>query len=332
MTIYTEDDFLELNREILEKGNILRFRIKGRSMQPFIRDQEVVLIESCQPSELKIGDIIFYRVAPSKIVIHRFIRKIRNHSEMSFLTKGDANFHFDPPVNPADILGKILAIERNGKQLMLDKSMFKFKNYFYVECFLIKRWVFLIPRRFRWKLSLVLRKLQGTGIYYRLVRKFARGKINYRKATEEDVFLLARLFKVYYPYVKEKVAAKYFSKYLKDLKGVGCCFLSEYNKKIVGSVTIKKFPEDGTVYSGWRVYNRVVHWRYRRVGIGEKLVMIALKETIEMGADVVKCILSKKDICSVNLCKKINAHEIQGAKPDEVIFWLNSEELKRLVC
>ncbi len=333
MKIYTENDFLELNKAVLKNGNILRFRIKGKSMQPFLRDKEIVLIESFQPEELKAGDIIFYRVPPSQIVIHRLIQRDKSSGKILFITKGDASFYFDPYVNPEDILGKIIAVERDGKEIKLDTRIAKLKAYFYVRCFLIRRRVWLIPAKLKKQVGLVLRRLQGTKIYGYLIQKISRGKVTYRVATDEDAVFLARLFKVYSPYyAKQEALERYFKKYIEDLKGVGSCFLAEYNNKIVGSVTVKQFPDDETVYSGWRIYNRVVHWRYRRIGIGEKLTRIALKEAIERGADSVKCILLKSDIRSINLCKKLGTYQIQGGQAEEILFGLNREQIEKIVC
>ncbi len=332
MVDYREKDFLELNGEILGGGNCLRFRIKGKSMEPFLRDKEVVIIQPIKQFEINPGDILFYRILPSTIVIHRLIKIVPENGKMVFVTKGDANFYFDPHVYSEDILGKIIAIERDGQNIRLNTFMSKLKAIFYVKFFLIKRWFWLIlrivKRELRHKmLGTALRKLQGTKIYSYLAKRFAHGKFTYRIATEKDAPLLAQLFKVYFPFTKNEASVRFFRKYLKDLVGSGYCILAECRSKIVGNTTVKNFPEDGTIYSGWRVYNRFVYWRYRRMGIGEGLMRMALKKAIEDGAISIKAIVSKDDKCSINLYKKLGFHEIKGSSPEQIIVELNKSDI-----
>jgi len=325
---YTEDDFLALNDEILKREVYLRFRIKGESMSPSLRDKDVVIIKRFNLSEIKTGDIIFYRIPPSQIVIHRLIKRTLEDGKMAFITKGDANFYFDPYVYPKDILGKIVAIERDRRYIRLDTFMSKLKAIFYVKSFLMKRWFWRLTRVLRHKiLGVALRKLQGIRIYSYLAKRFARGKITYRIATNKDAPLLAQLFRRYHQSTRVDIITRFFRKYLEELADSGCCILAEYRNKVVGSVTIKKFPEDGTIYSGWRAYNRYVRLPYRRIGIGEGLARIAIKKAIENGAVSVKGITSKDDIRTINLAKKLGFHQIKGGSPQQVIFELNKSDI-----
>jgi len=138
-----------LNEEILKRGNYLRFRVRGESMSPFLRDGQVVIVKRFDPSEVRAGDIIFCRCPPSRIVIHRLIKKTSENGRTVFITKADASFHFDLPVYPENILGKIVTIEKGGRYIKLDAPLAKLRAAYYVKSFLIKRRLGLVARKLR---------------------------------------------------------------------------------------------------------------------------------------------------------------------------------------
>ena len=67
---YGTIEFLELSNEILSKGNHLRFRVRGESMYPFIRSDEVIQVKPAKISEVNYADIIFYRMHTINQAIH----------------------------------------------------------------------------------------------------------------------------------------------------------------------------------------------------------------------------------------------------------------------
>ena len=80
-------DFLELSKEILKRGSFLRFRARGGSMYPFIRDGEVIIVKPAKVCEVKIGDIIFYCTSQARMVAHRVIKTCKKNGEMVLMTK-----------------------------------------------------------------------------------------------------------------------------------------------------------------------------------------------------------------------------------------------------
>jgi signal peptidase len=327
MAHYTQDDFLELNEEILKRGNYLRFRIKGESMRPFLRDGQVVIVKRLDPSEMRAGDIIFLRFPPSQIVIHRLIKKTLENGKTVFLTKGDASFHFDPYVYSENILGKIVAIEKGQRYIKLDAPVARLKSIYYVKRFLIKRWLWLAVKKIRRELlfripGLILKRLQSVRGYAYLARRLAAGKVTYRTAAESDVFSLAQLFKVYRPGVKREALAEFFRKYLNDLADSGYCILAEYGNKVVGSATVREFSAGKAIFSGWRIYNVLVYWRYRRLGIGEGLIRTAIEKAVERGARSGKAIIDRRNTRTISLAKKIGARKIGETSSGRVIYEL----------
>ena len=59
-------DFLELSQELLDRGGLLRFQAQGRSMYPFIKNGDIILVEPRNGNSVGIGDIIFYRRSDGK--------------------------------------------------------------------------------------------------------------------------------------------------------------------------------------------------------------------------------------------------------------------------
>ncbi len=100
------------------RGTLPFIPIFGSSMEPTLKSGGLLLIESADPQDIKVGDIIVYNVPPMvrdyynypPTVAHRVI-EIKTAPRLSFRTKGD-NTGEDPfTILPADIKGTV------GKQI-----------------------------------------------------------------------------------------------------------------------------------------------------------------------------------------------------------------------
>jgi len=114
-------DFLELSQELLEKGGLLRFQAHGRSMYPFIKDGDIILVEPRNGDSVGIGDIIFYRRLDGSLAAHRLIKKIGTKDRTILFTKGDSLKYIDSPVTCGQVMGRVIRIEGNGRRFNLDK-------------------------------------------------------------------------------------------------------------------------------------------------------------------------------------------------------------------
>jgi hypothetical protein len=104
----------ELLKSVLAKRMCCRFRVKGFSMSPFIRDGDVVTVAPLGSGGLGLGDmVVFLSVRGGGPVIHRVIGKC----DGSYLLKGDNLPEPDGKVPPANILGYIKTVERSGKRI-----------------------------------------------------------------------------------------------------------------------------------------------------------------------------------------------------------------------
>ena len=138
---------VELLQAVLEKGAQFRFRAKGASMCPFIKDGDVVTISPFAISSPCVGDVVaFVRPDTQKLVIHRVVGK-RGHT---FLIKGD-NIHVaDETVPCANILGRVTKLERDGRKVYLGLGLERFLIAFLTRqrllyLLLLALWRFIRP-------------------------------------------------------------------------------------------------------------------------------------------------------------------------------------------
>jgi len=119
--------FAELFRAVVDNGALFRFRAKGFSMNPFIKDGDVITVAPLKDYKLRIGDVASYIHPQSRrVIVHRVVGKRGD----SFLIKGDGLQEMDGPVQLKNIFGYVKKIERNGKKvrigLGLERSLIAF--------------------------------------------------------------------------------------------------------------------------------------------------------------------------------------------------------------
>lgn len=82
------------------------FAVISGSMEPNIHVGSIVYAKPVDFNELKVGDVISYKINDSTMVTHR-INSIDDKSS-SFITKGDANDNVDgSPVPYSNVVGKV---------------------------------------------------------------------------------------------------------------------------------------------------------------------------------------------------------------------------------
>jgi len=101
----------ELWLEVLRSWGEARLGVKGASMLPAIWPGDELTLRSCEATELRPGDVVsFWR--GEFLVSHRVESILANGM---LLTRGDSARQCDAPVSSADVLGRVVAIERNGR-------------------------------------------------------------------------------------------------------------------------------------------------------------------------------------------------------------------------
>jgi len=110
---------IDLSTELLGRGKSVRFRAPGRSMYPTIRENETITVEPVAPQDVKVGDIILYRLEES-VIAHRVIRiERREGNAHRFILCDDTLGTLDDPVEAEQVLGKVVSVERAGRSIDL---------------------------------------------------------------------------------------------------------------------------------------------------------------------------------------------------------------------
>jgi hypothetical protein len=100
--------------QAVERFGQVRIRALGTSMFPAIRSGDVLHVARAAAETLSPGEIVVVRSA-SRIFAHRLLR--RSPSGAVIVTRGDAHLHEDPPASYRDVIGRVVAIEREGRSL-----------------------------------------------------------------------------------------------------------------------------------------------------------------------------------------------------------------------
>ena len=128
--------FTDLTAGILSQGYRVRFHVTGRSMLPTIHDGDAVIVEPIHPSAIRRSDILLYRsprgllahrvveisgeasfvkrISSPKLDVSRFTLRASRPAPPHFILRGDASLTHDEPVAPDQILGRVVAVERQG--------------------------------------------------------------------------------------------------------------------------------------------------------------------------------------------------------------------------
>lgn len=112
--IGSDDRFVGIASDILDRGGFLEIAITGRSMLPFLRPgSDEVSVE--RRNSYRSGDIVLARTPDRTVLLHRVISTT---SEGAILM-GDGNCSRREFCRWADILGVVVALRRNGKRIPL---------------------------------------------------------------------------------------------------------------------------------------------------------------------------------------------------------------------
>lgn len=103
---------MDLIEAVHEKGAAFRFKAKGYSMTPSIRDGDVITISPLKDIMPRRGDVVAFRYPDRpQMLVHRVLHA----GEKKYYIKGDNTPEGDGWVPAENILGLITKVEREGK-------------------------------------------------------------------------------------------------------------------------------------------------------------------------------------------------------------------------
>jgi signal peptidase I len=105
-------DLEALLRAVLARNVRFRFRARGSSMHPFIRNGDRVTVSPATDTYLQPGDVVaFIDNGAGRLVVHRIVAASRE----SFLIQGDNNPAPDGWIPSVNVLGRVTLVEGDGK-------------------------------------------------------------------------------------------------------------------------------------------------------------------------------------------------------------------------
>ena len=110
-----------------EQGKWHKISVVGNSMLPLMRDGNHVLVAHDSTS-IHIGDVIVFWQS-DHLFVHRVIRIERTSQPVRFLTKGDNAPNFDSPVSVEEVIGRVIAIQRDDREILLDTKAWRASGY-----------------------------------------------------------------------------------------------------------------------------------------------------------------------------------------------------------
>ena len=107
---------LELIRGVTERGVPIRMPARGFSMSPFIHDGDVLVIAPSKGRQPRLGDVVAFTLPGSdRLAIHRIVARHKD----GWLVRGDNSSQADGVVGGDAILGVVIRVERDGRNIRL---------------------------------------------------------------------------------------------------------------------------------------------------------------------------------------------------------------------
>jgi signal peptidase I len=104
----------ELLRAVLDRGLPFRFQAKGFSMLPFVKHGDVITVVPPSTTSPRLGDVVaFVHPEMERIAVHRVVGRKGD----VYLIRGDNNQEVDGMVSEANILGRVVRVERGGRRV-----------------------------------------------------------------------------------------------------------------------------------------------------------------------------------------------------------------------
>lgn len=110
-------ELIYLMKAVLSREVAFRFRAKGWSMSPFIKDGDWITVAPLSREPLSIGKVAaFIHPTSGRLIVHRLVGR----QGSAYLIRGDnVVMQTDGLVSESEILGCVTRVERGGKRVYL---------------------------------------------------------------------------------------------------------------------------------------------------------------------------------------------------------------------
>jgi GNAT superfamily N-acetyltransferase len=270
----------DLIQAAIEKDAAFRFRARGFSMYPFIKDRDVITLEPLH-RPLKSGDVVAFRQPHAdKLAVHRIV----SEKGSSFLVKGDNIPEPDGLIPHEDIFAMAAAVERKGKQVGGGLGSARGLLAFLSRSNLL--WTCnphlpLIPFAF------ILRNIQGLKSY-RMAIRHLHPSIQIREANEADL-----------EEAQDRLG------FMGSFNPLVTGFVAIMRSRIVGYVDLVRHPPQNAPYVGYWIFGLNIWLPCRGLGLGEALCRQVVSRARAEGAEELHVLVYLHNRAALNLYRNL---------------------------
>ena len=306
--IVPKDMFIDLAKEVLGKGGLLRFKVHGSSMYPSVRNGATIIVRSVEPTDVRIGDIVF-AYCNGRVLVHRMVDRFTRDGVPMFILRGDCSIASINMVPQQNVLGHVVNVAQKGSQIRPNQGLHRIAGLSWATFPGLGQMIKKIRNLFV-NLGLVsLATAQNCKLYRGVMKKFIGRRVTYRVATQMDAHEVARLLgHCNIPEPPEPVST--MARKIEGRDGSFFVLIAVFQDKIVGAITIQKSHDANASGPDWWIGEFRVRVRYRGAGIGRGLIIKAgykaLREGAQqLGGDVLR---TKQDV--VDMCMTFNGEHM----------------------
>lgn len=281
---------LELLRAMMERGLPLRTRARGFSMAPLIRDEDVVTVAPLGDRGPHVGEVMAF-VAPASggLALHRVVAR----DKRGWVLRGDNCLESDGVVVDGEILGRVVRVERNGRDVRFGQGVSGTSVAWLSRTGGLVR-VLAVLRTPRRLASSVLGQAQGLKLYRAAGRRLTPG-FAIMEAAGEDLEAARRWLN---PAALEGSAMQPTTSSDRD-------WVAKLGTRIAGFAQFVTIEDPASAWSGHWLFCLVVRKRYRGLGIGEALTRRVIEEARSRGASELLLTVSDRDNAALRLYQKL---------------------------
>ena len=141
--------------ELLEKNGYLVYTNVGYSMLPLLRQRrDIIEIRKKEPGRCKRYDAVLYKRG-DMYILHRVLKVLPK----GYLIAGDNNTFVERDVTDGMILGVMIRVIRNGKDIYMDNPWYRLYVHLWCDCWPLRMLILRGIRKVRDVLGAVKRKL-----------------------------------------------------------------------------------------------------------------------------------------------------------------------------
>ena len=119
--------------DYIKQGKCVKIPVKGKSMQPFLREGDTVLLRPFEKSEVRKGLIVLAKMK-DRVVLHRVVK----YDDVKIWLAGDGNLVEHDLIKYADVIASVVSLSRGHMTIQLNQRW---------RCYIGQMWYWTRPIR-----------------------------------------------------------------------------------------------------------------------------------------------------------------------------------------